>query len=295
MNLIDTHAHLFWDSFKEDFEQIIQRCLKNEVTTLINVGVDLDSSRKALTQVENKLSKFQELTSYCAIGIHPHEAFRFASLAQGKRSAEEAIQQEVKNLEALYHKNPQKVVAIGECGLDFFFRNETSHAHDNKNPAQTKQLQINLLAAQIKLAKKLNLPLLIHCRDDRSNDPKSSEAWDRIADLTKNYFGIYHCFSGLPPTTKYLLLDTNFYFSFAANITYTNAKILHETVKEIPLDRILTETDCPFLPPQEKRGQRNEPANVFEVVKKIAEIKALPVDKIASQIQINAQRLLAKH
>jgi TatD DNase family protein len=287
MNLIDTHAHLFWDSFIGDFDEVIQQALDNGITTIINVGVDTDTSQKALEQVGKRLSKIEGLTAYCAIGIHPHEETKYSL------DTDVSIQKHIDRLEKIYESNPKKVIAIGECGLDFFFKSHDFDSSTTLPVDQLKALQIKLLQAQIDLAKKLNLPLLIHCRDDRSSDPNNTEAWDKIAEMTKSHFGIYHCYSGLPSTTNQLLQTTNFYFSFAANITYPNAKTLHETVKTIPLDRILTETDCPFLPPQEKRGERNEPANVLEVAKKIAEIKGISIDEVSKQLVKNLNELFA--
>lgn len=285
MNLVDTHAHLFWDSFVEDFNEVIKRAIDAGVTTFIDVGVDVETSQKALEQVENQLSKFEGLQVFSSIGIHPHEETKYS------QSPDVSIHEDIKRLEDIYRKNPKNVVAIGECGLDFFFRGHDFDSSTTLSEEKLKELQIKLLKAQIELAKKLNLPLLIHCRDDRSKDPNNSEAWDMVAKMTKDHFGIYHCYSGLSPTTSYLLQSTNFYFSFAANITYPSATTLHEAVKTIPLDRILTETDCPFLPPQEKRGQRNEPANVLEVAKKIAEIKGISLDEISEQINQNASNI----
>lgn len=286
MNLVDTHAHLFWDSYKEDLDQVIQRALDYGVNTIINVGVDIETSKKALKQVEDKLAKIPNLDSFCAIGIHPHEAAKYY------QDTDVSIHKDTSGLEEIYRSNVSKVIAIGECGLDFFFDRNNHHVNTPLSSQIQKELQIKLLQAQIDLAKKLNLPLLIHCRDDRSSDPNNTEAWDKIAEMTKSHFGIYHCYSGLPPTTKYLLQNTNFYFSFAANITYPSAKLLHEAVKTIPLDRVLTETDCPFLPSQEKRGQRNEPSSVLEVTKKIAELKGISIEETSQQIAKNITNIL---
>ncbi len=284
--LTDTHAHLFWESFQEDFDEVIQRALANGFSTIINVGVDLDTSQKALEQVENELSKFEGLSAYSTIGIHPHEETKYST------NTDVSIHQDISRLEDIYNKNPKKVVAIGECGLDFFFKGHDFDSTTSLSFEELKTLQVKLLQAQINLAKKLNLPLLIHCRDDRSINSNNTEVWDLILEMTKDHFGIYHCYSGLPGTTEQALKTTSFYFSFAANITYPNATDLHEAIKVIPLDRIITETDCPFLPPQEKRGQRNEPANVLEVAKKIAELKGISIDEVAKQTSENARKLL---
>lgn len=251
--LTDTHAHLYWDSFKEDFEQVIQRALDAGVSTIINVGVDVRTSQKALEQAK----KLKELKVFSTIGIHPHETDVW-------------IHEDIGKLEEIYQNNTSTIIAVGECGLDFKDANE-----------QTRKAQRKLFQAQIDLAKKLNLPLIVHCR----------ESWDEVLAMTKNSFGIYHCYSGLPQTTNYLLQTTNFLVSFAGNLTYPKNEYLREAVKTLPLDRIVLETDCPFLPPQSKRGQRNEPANVLEIAQLIAEIKGVTLEEVASQTTKNMNLL----
>jgi len=248
MNLTDTHAHLYWDSFKDDFNQIIQRALDAGVSTIINVGVDVETSQKALEQ-----------GFPTAIGIHPHESDVW-------------IHEDIGKLEEIYQSDPSKIVAIGECGLDYKEADE-----------KTKKSQRRLFQTQIDLAKKLNLPLIVHCR----------EAWDETIEMTKNHFGIYHCYSGLEQTTKQILKETGFLISFAANITYPKNEYLREAVKTIPLERIVLETDCPFLPPQSKRGQRNEPANILETAQAVADIKGLSLEEIAKQTSLNVASLLS--
>ncbi len=253
--LTDTHAHLYWDSYKEDFDEVIKRALDAGVNTIINVGVDVKTSQKALEQAK----KLKGLTVKSTIGIHPHESLRLAPLAQGKL------------LEEIYRSAPEKVVAVGECGLDYKEVDE-----------QTKNGQRKLFQAQIDLAKKLNLPLIVHCR----------EAWDETIEMTKDSFGIYHCYSGLSHTTSYILHNTNFLVSFAGNLTYPKNDYLREAVKTIPLERIVLETDCPFLPPQSKRGQRNEPSSVLEIAQAVAEIKGLTLEEVAKQTSLNVKQIL---
>lgn len=283
--IIDTHAHLFWESFKEDFDKVIDRALEAGITHLINVGVDVETSKKALGQIKFLERSSQALIkAYSSIGIHPHEAVKYAK-DLGK------IDEDIKKLEEIYHQNPQKVIGVGECGLDFLFRSNDLHPDIILEPEQIKDLQKRLLKAQIDLAKKLNLPLLIHCRDDRSENPDNTECWDEVIKMTKEHFGIYHCYSGLAPTTSYLLQETKFYISFAGNLTYPKNEYLMEAAKKIPLERIVVETDCPFLPPQNYRGQRNEPSFITEVIKTIAQAKNLPVEEIKQAIFENTKRV----
>ncbi|MBI2017962.1 TatD family hydrolase [Candidatus Daviesbacteria bacterium] len=254
--LADTHAHLYWDSFKNDFDEVIKRAVRARVSYIINIGVDVASSQKALEQTK----KIKKITVFSTIGIHPHEALRLAPLAQGKL------------LEEIYRSAPEKVVAVGECGLDF------KEVDEN-----TKNLQRKLFQAQIDLAKKLNLPLIVHCR----------EAWDEVLEMTKDHFGIYHCYSGdLSITQK--VLSSRFLVSFACNLTYPKNEYLREAVKILPLERIVLETDSPFLPPQSKRGKRNEPANVLEVARIVAQVKNLSTEEIARQTSTNVVHLLSR-
>lgn len=265
--LIDTHAHLFWDSYKNDLDQVIQRSVDAGISTIINVGVDVKLSRKAEQQT---IQRSNNLTIYSSIGIHPHEAHKY--------SDNQKLAEDIAALEKIYHENPEKVIGVGECGLDYLFDS-------------SKQLQHKLFKAQIDLAKKLNLPLLIHCRDDRSVNFQNTECWDEVIKLTKDYKGIYHCYSGLLPTTSYILKTTNFLVSFAGNLTYPKNDYLKEAVKILPLERIVLETDCPFLPPQSIRGKRNEPSSVREIAQCIAEIKNEPLEKVAEITTQNVKRL----
>ncbi len=249
MNLTDTHAHLYWDSFKDDFDEVIKQAVLAGVSYIINIGVDIETSKKALQQV--KTYPWPEgLKVFSTYGIHPHESGNDVS-----------IQEDI----------DPSFVAIGECGLDFKDADE-----------QTKDSQRKLFQAQIDLAKKLNLPLIVHCR----------EGWDKTIEMTKNSFGIYHCYSGLPPTTQ-KVLSSKFLVSFACNITYPKNDYLLEAIKLLPLNRIVLETDSPFLPPQIKRGQRNEPANVIEVAKIVAQVKNLSLEEVARQTTKNVVNLLS--
>lgn len=267
MNLIDTHAHLYWEDYKEDFDQVITRALDAGVKTIINVGVDIEKSKEAV-QVSKKLA-LSGVEGYSTIGIHPHEAAKFSS-------------DQIYKLEEIYKSAPDKVVAVGECGLDYLEIDE-----------KMKDMQKKLFQAQIDLAKKLHLPLIVHCRDDRSKNPENSEAWDKVINMVKSHFGILHCYSGLPKTTKRALEKTNFLISFAGNLTYPKNEYLRKTVRQIPSNRIILETDCPFLPPQSKRGKRNEPANILEIAQFVADLKEVSLEKVATQTSANVTGVFA--
>lgn len=278
MKLVDTHAHLYWEDFQNDFDEVINRALRAGIETIINIGVDYKTSKKAV-ELENSKIKF-----YSSIGIHPHESKSYL------QNYNVSIRNDIMMIEKIYRENTLKVVMVGECGLDFQFNSE--FIPPDSSIEQLKQIQLELFQAQIELAKKLGLPLSVHCRDDRSQNPQNSETWDQTINLTKNHFGIYHCYSGLPVITKRIIKDTNFLVSFSATLTYPRNDYLIEAVKMLPLERIVLETDCPFLPPQSKRGTRNEPATVLEIAEKIAEIKEIAVEEVAEQTTQNAYKLL---
>ncbi|MBI2021417.1 TatD family hydrolase [Candidatus Daviesbacteria bacterium] len=282
--LIDTHAHLFWDSYKEDFDEVLQRANELGIITIINVGVDTNLSEQALKQAE----EIKQLAVYSTIGIHPHEAVKY------HKNPDQLIQLDIDQLEEIYHQSPTKVVAVGECGLDYLFPSSavaTGGKESNLPLDQIKNLQRQLFKAQINLANKLDLPLLVHCRDDRSKIANNIECWLEVLDMVKNSKGILHCYSGMPEVTaKALSLD--FLISFAGNLTYPKNDYLKEAAKTIPLEKIALETDSPFLPPQSQRGQRNEPSFILETAQVLAELKSITKQKLAEQTSLNVKALL---
>jgi TatD DNase family protein len=295
--LIDTHAHLYWDVFEKDLDQVIKRSIEAGVTTIINVGVDVEKSKIALRQAQGKLANYPGFTAYSTIGIHPHEAIKYSSdLPAGRQGV--SIHEDIEKLRKLYQTRldqpfdsaQNKIVAVGECGLDYFF--DRDFIPPTLSPLNLKERQQKLFLAQINLAKELNLPLIIHCRDDRSQNPDNSEAWDEVLKMVGTHPAILHCYSGLPKTTNLVLASPNLLVSFAATLTYPKNEYLKVTAKLLPLDRIIVETDCPFLPPQPKRGQRNEPANVLETVQLIADLKNIPLEGFEEKIMDNANRIL---
>lgn len=247
--LIDTHAHLDFPPFDNDRDEVIRRSLE-ELESIIDVGADLESSQRSI-QLAHDYSQI-----YAAVGIHPDEAQKIEDL-------EHAISQ-LKELA----ENP-KVVAIGECGLDYHY------------PNIDKEKQKNLFTAQLKLAQELNLPIIIHCRS----------AQEEIIQLVKSpQKGVFHCFAG---DKNFLekVLDLGFYVSFCGNITFKNAKDLQEVVKAAPIERILLETDSPYLSPEPFRGLRNEPKNVRIICEFIAALKGLDLNEVAQITTENAKKL----
>ncbi len=279
--LTDTHAHLYWDSFKDDLVEVLKRAKDSNISTIFNVGTDVKTSQEALSQLP-KLEE-SEIKAYSTIGIHPHEAYKYED---PKKLAED-----INSLEKIYLENPKKVIGVGECGLDFFFKGNSDYNPTHLSENQLKVLQIRLLKSQIDLAKKLNLPIIVHVRDDRSNNPDNSDCWEKAIEMTKDWKGIYHCYSGLSHNTQYIIQSTSFLISFAAPITYPKNDYLRQIAKDLPLERICLETDSPFLPPQSKRGQRNEPKTVKEIATLIAELKNLTLEKISTQTTLNIKTL----
>ncbi len=287
--LIDTHAHLYWESFQDNLDETIQRSIDAGVTTIINVGVNVELSRKALRLAQDELANIPELTAYSTIGIHPHDSINYMAYS------DVSIHKDIIKLEHIYQSSISKVVAVGECGLDYFFNHPALLKSPQGKPISieaAKDLQKQLFKNQIDLAKRLDLPLLAHCRDDRSKNPENCEAWDEVLTMIGDHPTILHCYSGLIKTTQQILKMPNTLISFAATITYPKNEYLREAAKLLPLDKIVLETDCPFLPPQSKRGQRNEPANILEIAQTIADLKGISLDEVCDQTTKNAKEIL---
>lgn len=246
---VDSHAHLQWDSFDADREQVLSRAEKAQVDCIVNIGFDLDSCLKGIKLAETYAGL------YVAIGIHPHNASQF--------SEETLIT--LKELAA----NP-KVVAIGEIGLDYF---------RNLSPIEA---QMKAFGAQLGLAQELGLPVIIHDRDAHA------DILQIISNFRGKVKGIIHCFSGNKEIAQQFL-DLGFLISFAGNVTYPKAYPLHEAAKWVSLENMLIETDCPFLTPQEMRGKRNEPSYLPITARKIAELKGTSIEKVAEATTKNAK------
>lgn len=258
--LIDTHAHLDVKQFRPDFNSVIKRAKDAGVTTIINIGPSVNSA-KAAAQIND-----DQIKMFSTIGLHPE----YVPLANPNKS----IPLKMRALEKIYQTNLKKVIGVGECGLDYY-------KHEEQIADEEKEAQKALFQAQIDLAEKLNLPLAVHCR----------YAWQDIFDFNfKGTNGVFHSFTSNSNDAK-KVLSLGFYLSFSCIVTYPRNNQLREVIKSIPLDKILTETDCPFLPPQTKRGQRCEPADVIEVVKIIAEMKNISFEKAAQATFKNASRL----
>ena len=252
--LIDTHCHLNFDEFENDREEIIGRCLSNDVW-MINVGANYETSKKAI-----EIAEKYKRGVYAAVALHPHN-----------------VEKENYDI-SLYHNmaSNKKVVAIGECGLDYTFC---------ENDEKIQKLQQKVFIRHLELVKELNKPVIIHSR----------RLFPEILKLISNFNtanfqlkGVLHCYMGRwSYAEEYLKLG--FYISFTGLITY--ARDYDKVIKNTPLERILLETDAPELAPVPHRGERNIPDYVEFVARKIAEIKEISFEKIASQTTKNAKDL----
>jgi len=249
--LVDSHAHLQWTSFDKDRERVINRAKEADVKYIVNIGYDLDGSKKAIELAEKHAGL------YATIGIHPHNASEF----------NEKILDELKG----FSENP-KVVAIGEIGLDYY-RNLSPKA------AQQKAFE-----AQLILAQELELPVVIHDRNAHAGVLKT------LSKFKGKINGVMHCFSGNGDMAEQCV-KMDYYVSFAGPVTFPNANELHETVKTIDLDKILIETDCPWLAPQEMRGKRNEPGFLPFIAEKIANLRGISLDELAEATTKNTRQI----
>ena len=255
MELFDSHAHLDDEQFKEDRIELIKQIQKENITKLISAGYSLDSSRKAI-----KLAKKYDFI-YATSGISPND------IPQTEKELWKTLD-EIKKI-AKYNK---KVVAIGEIGLDYHWN------QDNK------ELQKLAFIKQIELANELNLPIVIHTRE---------AIVDTIQILKQNHVtskGIFHCCPLNPELVKEAL-NLEFYISFAGPITFKNAKNADKIIAMVPNEKMLMETDSPYLSPEPLRGKRNDSRNVKYIAKKIAEVKKLELEEVARITYENAKKI----
>ena len=246
MELFDSHSHYNDEKFNEDRDEIIKTVKEFGVTKFIVAGYDVKSSKLAV-EIANENEGI-----YAIVGISPND-----------------IPGDIQEIEKL--ASDKKVVAIGEIGLDYYWNKEN------------KDLQREAFIKQIELANKLNLPIVIHCRD----------AVQDTIDIIKLYrvdkAGVFHCCMPNQELIKEAL-KLGYYISIAGPVTYKNAINYPDAVKLIPDDRLLIETDCPYLTPEPNRGKRNDSRNLIYIAKKIAEIRECSVEKIAELTYENAKR-----
>lgn len=256
MGLFDSHSHLNDEKFDNDREKIIIDIYNSGVTNLITAGYSVESSKKAI-EIANKYDFI-----YSTAGISPNDI----------PQTEEELWKEIQEIKDLTQKN-NKILAIGEIGLDYYWNTEN------------KELQKKAFIEQIKLANELDLPIVIHTRD---------AIMDTISILKENSVknkGIFHCC----PLNRELIkeaLKLGFYISFAGPITFKNSKNADEIINLVPNDRILIETDSPYLAPEPVRGTRNNSINVKFIAEKIADVKNVSLEEIEKITEKNAKKIL---
>ncbi|MCM3093684.1 MULTISPECIES: TatD family hydrolase [unclassified Cytobacillus] len=248
----DTHAHLNAEQYNEDLQEVIDRALSEGISNIVVVGFDRPTIEKAMELTE----KYDFI--YASVGWHPVDAI-------------DMTEEDLLWIEKL--SSHPKVVALGEMGLDYYW---------DKSP---KDIQQEVFRKQIRLAKKVKLPIVIHNRDATAD----------IVEILKEegageVGGIMHCFSGSPEIAQECV-DMNFYISLGGPVTFKNAKKPKEVADIIPLEKLLIETDCPYLTPHPHRGKRNEPSYVKLVAEQIAEIKGLTTEEVAQATTENAKKL----
>lgn len=251
MQLFDSHAHLDDDKFNADLKETAEKIAASDVSLLVDVGSNIKTSEKAIKIAE------QYPFVYAAVGIHPCDA---------PEMDEEQNMQHLKAMAA-----HEKVVAIGETGLDYYW--------DDVD----RETQKRGFIRQIALANELKLPLIVHNRDAHAD----------TLSILKEYkpeSAIIHCFSGSAEMAKELS-KMGYYISFSGSVTFKNARQLPEAVKAVPLNQLLVETDSPYLAPEPKRGTRNDPTNVLYTAAKIADILNLPLEEVARITFENAKRV----
>lgn len=246
---IDTHSHIHGPEFDADRDEVLTRARSAGVERCLAVGTDLAGSRSAIALAARRPDV------YATVGVHPHEASTIDADA-------------LKTLDEL--AAAPRVVAYGEVGLDYYYE------HSERSVQRTQ------FAAQIALAERHHLPLVIHTRD----------AWDdtfALLDEQPHHRGVFHCFTGdLAQAER--ALARRFFISFSGIVTFPKSQALQEVARLIDFDSILIETDCPYLSPVPFRGGRNEPARVVEIARKIAELRGIALETVAERTSANARR-----
>lgn len=256
MQLIDTHVHLNFEVFQEDFASVRSRWQEAGVVHLVHSCVEPSefSSIQAIAAHVPELS--------FAVGLHPLDACKWTTETQEAISA--------------LALSDSRVVAIGEMGLDFY-------------KADNYEQQLLVFESQLEVATNLNLPVIIHCRDAASQLNEVLQRWKNLKG--ERLRGVMHCWGGTPEETQWFM-DLGFYISFSGTVTFKNAKEIQASCKIVSPERLLIETDCPFLAPHPKRGtRRNEPSYVRYVAEQVATLRGEPLETVAAQTTQNACKL----
>lgn len=253
MIFVDSHCHIDGEQFDADRDEIVSRAADAGVKMMLTVG----TGNPHKGEIERAVKTAEKYANVCAsVGVHPHDAQTYDDRA------------EMHLIDLAQH---EKTVAWGEIGLDYFY---------DHSP---REIQREVFRRQIKLAKKLDLPVIIHSRE------ADDETVEILTEEYKNALGrggVMHCFGGSPQMAE-AMLDVGFYISFAGNVTFKKADNLREAAKVVPLERLLIETDCPFLAPVPNRGKRNEPSFVVHTAQFLADFYGVEIEKLAKQTTQN--------
>ncbi len=250
--MIETHAHLDSEKYDEDREEVIKRAFEGGIEKIINISSD----RQSLEKVLSLTVRYEKI--YGSLGIQPHSASEFS------HEVIEEIRDKAKD---------KKIVAIGETGLDYHYN------------FSLPEVQREVFRKQIKIARDLNLPLIVHTREafeDTLNILKEEKAYETG--------GVIHCFTENTDEAR-AFIELGFYTGIGGAVTFKKAKVLQEAVKHIPVNRILLETDCPYMSPVPYRGKRNEPLYLKFIAEKIGEIKVINTEDVKKQTSLNALKL----
>jgi TatD DNase family protein len=254
MQLIDTHVHINFDAFEADLEAVRDRWRANGVVQLVHSCV----TPAEFSKTQALADRFPEL--FFAVGLHPLDA------ALWQPDSEKLISE--------LASSDRRVVAIGEMGLDFF-------------KADNHQWQIDVFRSQLQIAKTLDLPVIVHCRDAAvAMREICQEFWAEFGSVR----GVMHCWTGTPTETQWFL-ELGFYISFSGVVTFKNAAQIQASAQLVPAERLLVETDCPFLAPVPHRGKRNEPAFVAQVASYLASLRGESLEVLAEYTTTNARQL----
>ncbi len=256
--LIDSHCHLNYPDFLDDFEDVLERAKKNGVDTLLCICVRLDKFDSVLSLAR----RYPHI--FATVGIHPHDALDYSGLKAKKLV-------ELSTLD-------RKVIGLGECGLDYYYE------------GYDKDAQHRVFSEHIKAGKESGLPLIIHCRDaeaDMVDLFDRYKVWDNRGSSSP---GVIHCFTGTKDFA-YKAIDRGFYISVSGIVTFKKSEDLQSIIKALPLDRLLIETDAPYLAPVPKRGKRNEPAFVRHTAEFLARLKGITIEEVAEATSKNFQTL----
>ena len=286
--MVDIHCHLNFHKFEDDYDEVIKRAREKGVTKIVNVGTKLDSSEWAVKLAE----KYDDL--YAIVGVHPHHADKIAEENNQSSTSSDKNNSSLSEVEGLTWKKQlekiathPKVIGIGEIGMDYY-----SYA---SNGIVDPKLQVEVFEAQIELAHKLKLPLQIH---HRQVGQELIDVLNHHKSLLLPVPGMFHCFAGSKEFLKQAL-DLGFYIGFDGNVTYKGIAKgetveLAELAKLTPLERIVTETDSPYLTPEPHRGKRNEPAHVIIVGHYLAQLKGVSFEEVVEQTTKNVHTVFKK-